>query len=596
MTNSMCLSVDSNFFPFLFLDRFSLLIGTAHSKPLNHQIQPEMSHPGQQPSDYYQVDSTNDYANFGDERRPKRRSRNTTDNRQDPSVGQHTYTHQQPPSQNWCAPQTAEFGPTSLDFRPANSANQAYPSFGAWSNVPPQDRYQNPTGNTFQLPDNGNSLHPVGMPEYGNNWTDEQLLQSLLDWDAPVIGDPQFVSPYDYGQSAADETDWFTPGRAPRPDVMNQVPFQPTRPAYGIDRAPVPGPYSYHQPMSYAPIGASTTKEIGCTPPNQTSDGNYSGQGSANYSQTPQDGQRTESADASDHGPRPALSIAAHQRAHDDASLLVSNATRHPKFLPVLQVTSHPIIDGASRPGDNLPPRNLTKRIMKPPQDFLSQALTTNFSRTSMKFLDSRPDCHDVSKIPIGTLASCFLIMGVFDRKLCMSYVHGNSARRPDPVERLSFCDANEKTMGDWLSRHGNDVISLIQNCRRWTAVLLRSTWERSNGFVTLSSMEVPHEYAYGDDEKASLCVAAAALSAYSNTKFRPVFDKEEYDRIRTGAKPILAKPASFLPSGVMNSSPEELSRLSQVPPGWGNTRLPDLQIAGQWVLDGAQVMGVGSG
>jgi len=532
-----------------------------------------MSHPGQQPSDYYLVGSTNGYPNFGDERRPKRRSRNTTDNRHGPNVGQHTYAHQQPPLQYWCAPQTTGFGPTSLDFGPANGSNQAYPSFDAWSNVPPQDRYQNPTGNTFQLPDNGNSLHPISIPEYGHNWTDEQLLQPPFDWHAPVVhvGQAQSGYPYDSGRSAANETDWFTPGRAAQPHIMNQVPFQPTESTYGIDLARVPGQNFYYQPMSYSPV--------------PTFNSNNPAQESARYSQNPQGAVETDDVGSSEHPDSLAMSGAF--ALHNEAPRSVSKQSPPPRFLLARTVATGPRVDGELKLGDNPPPRKpnvRTVRTVNPPRHPLSLSQITNYSSVSMKFLEPRPDRGDVSKIPFGDLSTGLFVMGIFDQKLSMSYVHPKSTQSLDPVTQLEFCDKNEEAMDVWLSNNRNEIISLFQSARRWTADLPRSTREKSNGIVTLCHGEEFSAYADVNVEVASLCVAAAALSSYSKPPFRPVFDRTTYDKVRNGEQVISAQPSRCLPSGVKKSSRAEMSRLRQVPPGWGNRKLPPLRIAGHWV------------
>jgi hypothetical protein len=62
------------------------------------------------------------------------------------------------------------------------------------------------------------------------------------------------------------------------------------------------------------------------------------------------------------------------------------------------------------------------------------------------------------------------------------------------------------------------------------------------------------------------------------------------------GAQELRAKPGTALPSGVNNLSHDELNKIFQVPPDWGNRKLPLVKIAGQWVGDGPELMNVDSG
>ena len=521
------------------------------------------------------------YAEYPDNNgRPhKRRSPNSAG--QDPSLGSDGFTRQQVPSQRSNGPQTNEFGRPSLDLRLANGPTRGDPLVDAWSSLPRQTYSQSLTGNVIPPPyDDEHPLYPVGMPGSMPHWTGELPLQSPFALNPPFNGQPGSGYSYNGTHLVTNQTEWSAPGWVPQPDLGNTFLSQPR---YGSNPTQIP---SLH-PTNNIAADLFTTEELeaayGPFDPIQIRNSDGSVHGPATNQARDQSAAVTNDLSRS-AAAKLALSTVALQRKQEVTLLPVSNVSRPPVFIPVWPVASGPKIDGRLRPRDNPPPRK--PKYPKALPDRLSQTLMTNFARTRMTFLDSRPDPNDVSKIPIGTLPSSFLIMGIFDQKLSMSYVHPVSARSLEPVQQLTLCNAAEKAMEDWLSENGNKVIDLIQNCRRWTSFLPRSTLEQYNGFVTLSGRQVPYEYAYGDDEKASLCVSAAALSTYSNTKVRPVFDKEEYDRIRTGAKPILAKPASFLPSGVMYSSPEELSKLRRVPAGWDNGRLPPLQIAGQWVLD----------
>jgi hypothetical protein len=621
----LCLSVVSQFSPFLFLHHFSSFIGidssTTRSKPPIDQSHPEMTHRRQQPYDYYLADPADDYANFGDGRPPKRRSPNLTDNRQRPSLEGNTYT-QQSSSQYLNPPRTNKFGQTSFDFCPPNGSNQAPPPFDARSNIPMQNNYQDLAGNPFQLADNGNSSNQAGTPGYVHNWTGRLPLQSLFDGTAPPIDQSQSGYPFDDDHPAGTETDWLDHDWGSEANSLNLVPFQPR---YGINPAPVPSQNTCYPPTNNAlgALGGTFTDEeieaaYGCKLSTQTINGNDPVQESADYSQYPQGASKSGDVDSADHGVRLALRKAAHQRAQDEAprpvskpppvskSQPVSRISRPLKLRPVRAVPLDPGVHAELASEDNPLPRKLKKQIADPDplQDPLTLSLMTDFATDTdtLKFLDARPHPLDASQIPVSACQSALLVMGIFDRVLSMSYVHGALPSDFTPEQKLDFCTRDRDYMQERLAEKGNAIISIIQNSRRWTAILPRSTTQKNNdvasllGWKTRTVSEPSCNYTKLDTEAASLCVAAAALTTFLAIPCRPVFKKETYDRIRTGAHTISRYPVIDLPSGVAASLQEELYILMQVPPAWETGRLPLMQIAGRLVGDSPQVMSVDSG
>jgi hypothetical protein len=604
----LCLSVVSHFSPFLFLHHFSSFIGTdsstTRSKPPIDQSHPEMTHRRQQPYDYYLADPADDYR-----RPPKRRSPNPTDDRQRPSLGGNTYTHQQPSAQYLNPPRTNQFGPTSFDFCPPNGSNQQAPRpFDARSNRPMQNNFPDLAGNALQLPDDGNSLYPAGTPEYVRNWTGRLPDRPLFGENAPPIDQTQSGYPFDYGHPAATETDWLTTDWGPQGNRLNQVPYQAT---YGVNPAPVPSQNTCYLPTNNA-LGALggtfTDKEIeesyGCNLSTQTINGNDSVEESADDSQNPQGASKSGDVGSSDHWARSAMSnVLASQRGERKTPLVRTKISRPPiQYLPVWPVASGPKIDGELTPGDNCPPPKRKVGFVAPPQNALSLSLMTDFPSHTMKFLDARPNSLDASQIPVSDCQSGLLVMGVFGGILSMSYIHAPLPLGLAPDRNLEFCDGDRDHMQEVLSKNGNTIISIIQNSRRWTTLLPRSTTQKKNdvasllGWKSRTVSEPSCHYTKLDTEAASLCVAAAALTTFLAIPCRPVFKKETYDRIRTGAHTISRCPTNDLPSGVAASLQEELYRLMQVPPGWETGRLPLMQIAGQLVGDSPQVMSVDSG
>jgi hypothetical protein len=560
-----------------------------------------MSHPKRRPDHDYLA---GDYPSYDDDRPFKRQSPNPT-SQQHPSLGRNTYTHRQPSSQHLKAPQTIDFGQRSFDFCPPDGSNQASPHPDAWSNLPPQNYYQNLAGNAVIPPsDDGNSFYPVGTSGFIMHNSGEPPLQSPFDWTAPVIGHTQFGNPYDDVHRASNEANWSALGSPAPANFINPAPSQPT---YGISPAPLPIYDTYYPPMNNALGGTFANEEIeaayGCTLPAQTKNCNDLPYRSAVSSGTGQDTARPNNTPCSNAAMTPVSLVLSNTvqsgRKEIDTSPAWSDIP--PGFLTAQkpQVALGPTYDKELKPGDNCPPRKLNNPIVDSPQDLLSLALRTDFSPDSMSFLEPRPDPGDVSKIPTGQ-SGC-LIMGVFRGILSMSYVHPASSAKLSAGQKLENCSAADDFMEQRLSKHGNEIISLIQNSYRWTTLLPRSTVKESNGIVTLSKQNPDsrltprNRYTNGDIQKASLCVAAAAISTYI-LSCRPVFDQATYDRIRMGAQELRAKPGTALPSGVNNLSHDELNKIFQVPPDWGNRKLPLVKIAGQWVGDGPELMNVDSG
>jgi hypothetical protein len=471
-----------------------------------------------------------------------------------------------------------------------------------------QDNFQGLAGNALQFPDDGNSLNHAGTPEYVHNWTGQLPDRPLFGETAPPIDQTQSGCPLDYGHPAETVTNWLDHDWGSGANSLNLVPFQPR---YGINPAPVPSQDTCYPP-TYNATGAlggtfpdkEITAAYGCTLPTQTFNRNDSGQDCTQYSRNPKHAAKTEDVGSAGHGVRLALRKAADQRARDEAlrpvrepspsskPQPVSRVSRPLMSRPVRAVPLDPRVHAELASEDNPLPRKLNKQIADPLQDPLTLSLMTDFATDTdtLKFLDARPDPLDASQIPVSACQSALLVMGVFDRVLSMSYVHGALPSDYTPVQKLQFCDRDRDYMQRRLAEKGNAIISIIQNSRRWTNILPRSTTQEYNGVATLTGWqkrtvkETECNYTELDIGAASLCVAAAALSTFLNTSCRPVFQEETYDRIRTGTQPISKSLVSCLPSGVNNSSHKELCQLKQVPPRWGNRKLLPLQIAGQWV------------
>ena len=141
-----------------------------------------MNYSGQQPH-YYPVGDN--FCNSDDGRASKRRSPNLDGSQQPPSLRPNTYFSPQPSSQHFYAPQTIDFGQTSFDLRPPSGFNQATPPFDARSNIPMQDNYHDPAGDTFQFANDGNSSNQASTPGYVHNWTRRLPFRPPFDGTAP---------------------------------------------------------------------------------------------------------------------------------------------------------------------------------------------------------------------------------------------------------------------------------------------------------------------------------------------------------------------------------------------------------------------------
>jgi hypothetical protein len=595
LTNSICLSVGSHFSPFVFLHRVSSIIGidssTAHLKPPIDKSHPEMSHPRRQlDSDYL----AHDYFNSDSGRPSKRRNLDPTSQPR-PSLGPSPYPHQQPSSQYLYPPETNGFGQASFEFPSPIGSNQAFTHLEAWSNLPMQNNFPNLAGDDFQFADGRNSLYPANTSGYVYN-PGEPSLQPPFDWNAPVIAQTRSGHPYDDGHRATNEANWSALGPPAPSNYINPAPSQPT---YGINLAPGPSQNTYYPPMNNALGGTFTTTEIGATCrstfSNQT---DYSNDLLHRPAVSPGRRQGTVKANSrpGSYGVTTSItlvpSITVPSGREESDTVPAWNSRRE----ALLTIPAGPTHDGLLKKGDNCPPK---KRKRQFPRDSLVPLRTS--SGAPVKFLDPRPDPLDATKIPCSTLSTGLLVMGVFDGRVSMCYIHSASPPSRTSGQQLEHCDKAERDTEIHLGQRGNGISSLIQNSYRWTALLPRSSAEKPNGLVTLqnrsskSHWDRGKHYSTGDAQKASLCVAAAALSTFA-MPCRPVFNKKLYDNIRTGAHKISRQPASCPRSGVNNCSFEEVCKLMDVPPKWRDIRLPLVRIAGQWVGDGPEFMSVDSG
>ena len=460
-----------------------------------------------------------------------------------------------------------------------------------------QNNYQNQTGNASYPVDTFASMYNPGEPP----------LQARSDWSDPVIGRAQSGDPYDYGQSAANGADWSAPGRAAQFGFMDPTPTQPT---YGVYPGPVPTQDTNYQLMNDALGGTFTDEEInaacGCTLPTRTDKSKYlihrSTVSDVKGHKTAKSGGRPCSVATITPVSLPPSKIAT-SRQEMNNTLPPSNSIP-PATLTTRaeRVAFGPTHDNVLRQGDNRPPRNRNKTIVGSPQDLLSLSLMTHFPPDTLKFLDVRPNPLDASMIPFGTHKTGSLIMGVFKGRVSMFYIHPAPPLSLTSVQQLEQCDKSEKDVGRFLATRGNEIINLILNSQRWTAHLPRSTVEKSNGIVTIQKPSWPgyvdpsNHYINGDTQKASLCVAAAALTTFLGMPCRPVFEKKTYDSIRKGEQQTSGHSATYFRSGVNILSRKELDRLAQVPPKWEGKISPLMWIAEQFLGDGPEVMSVDSG